>query len=196
MTKKRLQPLDKFLLSNTGVNLLDGSNWGFCSIEDFYKYEREIKTPKDEPLVDFYPLKDNTGVLVNVNSFYMFNVLTKLDGLDVSVEDIEEANTKNMEGSLDFRLFLEDNKEYQGFIGVNETTDSKTVSISQVLYPSFRVNFKEVIKRFKELQVEYVSEENKWVRFKNDITEEEFVRAFTISPTRNCMVLPIRLHEE
>ena len=188
-----LSELDKFLLSSTGVNLLDGSNWGFCSVEDFEKFRREVDKI-DERLVSFYPLKAKSGVLVNVNSMYMFNVLRKMNTLEIKEEDLNEANTQNMRGSLDFRLFLENNKEYQGFIGVNEITDSMNVTVSRILYPSFRVDFKEAMYHFKNLNVEYLNEENRWVKYEEGIKPEEFSKSFTVATTRNCMVIPIRLN--
>lgn len=187
-----LSDLDKFLLSSTGANLLDGSNWGFCSVEDYEKF-RKLVVKVDERLVSFYPLKAKSGVLVNVNSMYMFNVLRKINTLEVTHTDLDEANTSNMRGSLDFRLFLENNKEYQGFIGINEITDSINVTVSRILYPSFKVDFKEAMYHFSKINVEYLNEDNKWIPYEDGVSPEEFAKSFTVAPTRNCMVLPIRL---
>lgn len=185
--------LEKFILSNVCINAIEGAWWGFCSVEDYNKLESSYPNLGSERSVSFFPLKEDSGVLITVKPDYVLGIINKLGGVRLSNKDIDEANILNMGGVLAFRLFLGKNKKYKGFIGVNEVTDSVNVSVSQTLYPSFKIDFRDVIHEFEDLNVLYLDRNNKWVRFKPGINENDFAESFTMSPTRNCMVLPVKI---
>jgi hypothetical protein len=192
MTITSLGYTDRFLISHVGGNVLDGAYWGFCSKQDYNKWQRETE---GEPLQQIrgYLLKGGSGVLIQVDPHYMFGLLKQIQGLDLTDDDIEGANTLNLQGALAFKSFINDAKGYQGFIGVNEISDAINVSISQKLYPSFKADIQLVMHEFSRVDVEYLNENNVWVKYNKNVSVVDFAKSFTMSPTRNCMVLPIRL---
>lgn len=192
MQASKLNTLDKFVLTNVGSNVLNGSYWGFCSVED---YESLIETTdvKNSDYVSFHKLKSNSGVLIRANSSYLFSLLDGLDDIELDQNDKDDADTRSLLGILSLDTFLRSNKRYKGFIGVNETTDSTSVSISQVIYPSFQVDIDAVMHKLSSYNLQYLNHLNKWVTYDHQISKDEFALSFTVSPTKNCMVLPIKL---
>ncbi|WP_255294078.1 hypothetical protein [Bacillus toyonensis] len=187
-----MNKVESFLITHVGGNIVDGANWGFCPIED---YERLASTMdlNQEQNVKFFPLKANTGVLIQVNSNFLLNTLNQLPDVTFEQEDITYMVDQNKIALLQFRGWLERNGEYQGFIGINETTDATTVTISQVTYPSFKVDVETVLHEFDKYELQYLTESNQWVRFDRGVSKEDFIKACTVSPTRNCMVLPVKI---
>lgn len=188
-----LSYLDKFLVSNVGGNALDGSYWGFCSIEDYEVLQKSVDNLDSLTNVNFTKLKSNSGVLIQVDKDHISSLLSGLNEGFFTSKDRDYAEAIWMTGVLEFKLFMKNKVNYEGFIGVNEISDATTVTVSGKTYPSFRVGVEYVREEFKDYDVTYFSHENKWVSFSDDVSSEDFYKSFTMSTTRNCMVLPIRV---
>lgn len=194
-----LSYVDKFLFTNIGANVLDGASWGFCSIEDYNSLVKKIDGTNDDRALSratFTKLKDDSGVLIQTDFSYALDLLKKSVTFPIETSEVEDAVTSKLTGELYLKLFMKKHeKGYEGFIGVNETTDSRNVTINGKVYPTFKVNVGQVKDALSSLDVEFMNKNNQWEKHDTfKVNWIDFVSSFTISPTRNCMVLPIRIN--
>ncbi|MEC2463730.1 hypothetical protein P9X10_02285 [Bacillus cereus] len=187
-----LTPLESFVLTHMGENFMEGANWGFCPVED---YEKHLPSFQSEVVgvANFSLLKARSGILIEVDPSYLIQALSKLPKVGLTNEDVESALAECQLSLVQFRSWVERNSSYQGFIGINETTDSKAVSINQSNYPSFKVGVDSFFHEFMHYKVQFLNNKNQWEYFDSGMNKQEFINACSISPTRNCMVVAIKV---
>ncbi|MGF2714298.1 hypothetical protein ACQUY5_18740 [Bacillus cereus] len=187
-----LTPLESFVLTHMGENFMEGANWGFCPPED---YERYLPTFQKEVVgvANFSVLKGRSGILIEVEPNFLVQALSKLPNVGFDNEDLNSALAERQLALVQFRTWVESNSNYQGFLGINETSDSKSVTINQVPYPSFKIGVDTFFHEFMNYKVQFLNNRNQWQYFDSGMDRQELINACSISPTRNCMVVPIKI---
>lgn len=202
MVVRSLDYADKFAITHILPNIAYGSNWGFCSNEDYDLYLRNIERANgNQNQIKGFVLKSKSGVVLTANEVYLTKLAHEVTGGDWNEGDQSSYRQQNSEGIYQFKSFLDRLKDgYEGFIGVNEVTDATEVVVSQIVYPSFKIDLNlvwfEMIKRAREgLTIQFLNTKNEWETLTGKTNSEEFKQSFTVSPTRNCIVLPVKIKE-